>query len=316
MKKNLKIIAYNIFFIFIVLLITEAICFINYSNFSKQTFYRNQNHVQELKNKTCPSIIEIFIDKYIDRIFFTKGDFRKPQGLEYAKNDKATSPIILLGCSFNYGYGLDENGTFQAFLAHQTKRPVYNLSLIGGGFREALYILRTPNARKMLLPNVQQAKYFIYTYIPSHRVRLYVNFRPHVPNFKYDKSYKKLIYYKDYLNNKTCLVPRTMNLYSSLVKNDENTFKLIKLYLISINNAIKKHYNNYDEETKLVFLMYDKFPEFNWEELEKEGIIVIELKKLVNENFNDKKFYISDEKHPSSKAWEVVTPALVKKLGL
>ena len=141
MKKNLKIIAYNIFFIFIVLLIIEAICFINYSHFSKQTFYRNQNHVQELKNKTCPSIIEIFIDKYIDRIFFTKGDFRKPQGLEYAKNDKATSPIILLGCSFNYGYGLDENGTFQAFLAHQTKRPVYNLSLIGGGFREALYIL-------------------------------------------------------------------------------------------------------------------------------------------------------------------------------
>ncbi len=269
-----------------------------------------------LDESARPTIASVFYDRYIEKNFYENDEFNEPQGLEYNSNNKNSSPIILLGCSFNYGFELDKDKTFQTFLSKQTKRPVYNFSLVAGGFREALFILHQQNIKKLLPQNTNHAKAFIYTYIPSHRERLYANFRPHVPNFKYNLTYTKLTYYNDLPNNKTCLIPRMMNLYTQIVKNNENTFKLIKLYIKTMNNFIKQSFSNYDEETKLIILLYDEYPFNNWEDLEKEGIIVIKLKDLSNENFYDEKYLLPDKVHPNSEAWEIITPALIKKLNL
>ena len=150
----------------------------------------------------------------------------------------------------------------------------------------------------------------------SHADRLYVNFRPHVPNFKHDNSYKTLKYYKDYLNNKTCIVPELMSLYASYFQDKEKTFNLIKLYLIQINESINKNFKNHDESTKFVVLVYDDVDNFNWKELEKENIIVVHAQKIVGIDLTSEEYNIADKVHPNEKAWEIIVPALVKELNL
>ena len=275
MKKTTRIIIYNIIFILFAFLIIEFICFLRLYNFCVSSVSGNKPYSSEKKKDEIPKLNAVFKLKYLKNNFLDKTDFRAPQGLKYNDNTKNTSPIVLLGCSFAAGYGLNENENFSYYLSKTTKRPVYNLAVVGGGLREALFILRSKNFRTTLLQNTSNTKYFIYTYMSSHADRLYVNFRPHVPNFKHDNSYKTLKYYKDYLNNKTCIVPELMSLYASYFQDKEKTFNLIKLYLIQINESINKNFKNHDESTKFVVLVYDDVDNFNWKELEKENIIVV-----------------------------------------
>ena len=313
MKRTTKIIIYNIIFVLIILLTAELICCIKQCNFYLKNVEKNKKYVQAEKSITCKYILKL---KYLKTVFLHEDDFRAPQGLQYNKNNKESSSIVLLGCSFTHGYGLKDNETFSYFLSEQTKRPVYNLGVIGAGQREALYILRSPKIRSSLIPRNDNIKYFIYTYIPAHKHRLYRNNRIHVPNFKYDKSYTKLKYYKDYLNNKTCLVPELMNLYSIYLFNNEKAFKLIKLYFKQIKKIIDKDYKNYDEPTKLIILIYVVDDGYNWKELEEENIKIINLKSILNVNLRDAEYTIDDAGHPNAKAWEVIVPALVKELNL
>lgn len=316
MKKTTKIIIYNIIFILFVFLIIEFICFLRLYSFCASSVSGNKSYSSEEKKDKIPKLNTVFKLKYLKNSFLDKTDFRRPQGLKYNDNTKNTSPIVLLGCSFAAGYGLNENENFSYHLSEQVKRPVYNLAVVGGGLRETLYILRSKKLRTELLPNINESKYFIYTYMSSHSDRLYVNFRPHVPNFRYDNSYKTLKYYKDYLNNKTCIVPELMSLYANYFQDKEKTFNLIKLYLIQIKNVINKNFNNYDESTKFIVLVYNDIDNFNWEELEKENIIVFHTQNLVDVDLSSEEYNIADKVHPNGKAWEVIVPALVKELDL
>lgn len=316
MHKVINLILVNLLLIFIVLFSCEIICFFKYYHFAKTAIITNKQFLSQDTNKPSPNVKDIFISKYIKTIFLQPSDFRKPIGLEYNKNNKVSSPIIISGCSFTYGYGLKSTESFQFFLSEQTKRPVYNLGVIGGGLREALYILLTPNIRSKLLKDDNHIKYFIYTYIPSHKKRLYANYRMHVPNFKYDDSFSSLTYYQDYLNNKTCFIPELMHLYANYFIDNDKAFKLIKLYFKKINSIINKNFNNYNEKTKLVIFIYGDEDNFNWDELKKDGIIIIKLKDISDINFQTEEYTISDNIHPNAKAWEVIVPALVKELKL
>lgn len=316
MNKTIKIIIYNIAFIFVVVLVMEAIFFIKYYNNAQSLIKKNNEYMTEISEFSDPTFKDIFVSKYLRMRFLYKNDFRKPQGLQYGKNNKETSPIVLLGCSYMYGYGLEENETLQYFLSEQTKRPVYNWGMVGGGLREILYILRSPKIRSYLSPDSANVKYFIYTYIPSHKNRLFENFRPHVPSFKADKEYKHLKYDKNYLNNKTCMVPEIMKFYYNNFADREKTFELIKLYISQINNSIQKKYTNYDEPAKLIVLVYDDVDNYNWEEIKDENIIIINTKSLSDVDLRSKEYRIADGNHPNKKAWEIITPALIKELNL
>ncbi len=318
MKKFLKIFTINISIIIIILLLCE---FVSLLSCYKQMIYNEKkyNLCSKIENKkiTIPQhfkkLTKIAQRNYFDKInyFNIKTDFRKPAGLEYANK----TPIVLLGCSFPYGYALKDNETFHYLLAENIKSPVYNLSLIGGSTRETLYILRNPKVYPKLLNNNNHVRYFIYTYIPSHKKRLYANFRYQDPLFKNINNH--LVYHQNELINRSFFLHNMALFYAENLSNHNEDFKLLKLYFKEINRTIQSKFDNFDENSKLVILIYGDTDNFNWSELESDGIIIINLDELLGIHLSlNKEYTLKDGQHPNAKAWEVIVPALVKELKL
>ena len=223
-------------------------------------------------------------------------------------------PIVLFGCSYTYGWNLDNNQTFSYKLYKKTGRTVFNFGIVGAGVQQTLFMLQNN-----ILKCIPQPEYVIYTFICDHINRMNVCF--------YFDEYG-VIYYK-YNKNKDLVLMSDLDLYYwhsyilrriynllyekklLMYKRDNNEF-LLKHFL-AVNNEIKKSSNN----TKFVLFVYDgdSIIENIEEELKKNGIIVIYLSQLSKENFSDKK-YMVDDSHPSEKAWDIIVPLLIKKLNI
>lgn len=64
-------------------------------------------------------------------------------------------------------------------------------------------------------------------------------------------------------------------------------------------------------------LLYKDYLEKNWSYLEKDEIIVINIKKLVNIDVKNEKYTQSKiDLHSNAKVWKVIIPALVKEFNL
>ena len=50
--------------------------------------------------------------------------------------------------------------------------------------------------------------------------------------------------------------------------------------------------------------------------LTNNGIKIVYLSELSNENFNSEKYQLINDFHPNALAWEVITPLIIKKLNL
>ena len=50
--------------------------------------------------------------------------------------------------------------------------------------------------------------------------------------------------------------------------------------------------------------------------LEAEGFKVICTEDFTKENLNSKEYLMQDNQHPTEKAWDLLTPIIIKKLGL
>ena len=79
-------------------------------------------------------------------------------------DEKSAKSILLLGCSFTYGAGLEPEQTFSYYLSKQTGRTVYNLGISGGSIQQALYLTGKEDFGKKY-PNVDLV---IYTFISDH----------------------------------------------------------------------------------------------------------------------------------------------------
>ncbi len=311
--KIIKIIFINIFLLVFFFCFIEFLCLVKTYNYN--VHYKNEESRlfkgQTLSRKEKLNSIIFLLKRYKKNTVYYKKEFRKPIGLEY-KNE----PVILLGCSYNFGYYLKEKETFHYILAHYTKHPVYNLAIVGGSLRDSLYILRNNDLRTKLTNNTPFAKYFIYTYIPSHQKRLFSNFRIISPNFKPTNNYSELKYFDDFFNNRT-YIGYWYNFFAvDHIINKEEKFKLMKLYFKEINKEIKKYFKDGDKPSKLVIFVYSDNSNFPFEELEKDGIIIIRANKLLNINITNKEYMLPDGNHPNAKAWEVIVPVLAKELNL
>ena len=247
-------------------------------------------------------------------IYFSKNEFREPAGLQYESESPDKSAIIVLGCSFPYGYTLKNEETFHYKLSEYSKRTIYNLSLIGGSPREILYMLRNDKFLNSGLLKNRKAQYFIYINIPSHRNRLYANFRPFVPTFKPVNN--RLKYYRNFFKERSFLYYQVMFFYTNHLMNEKKAFNDLKLYINEINRAIQNKFDNYDSPSKLVILVYGNFSNDDWSELNNENIIVIKINDMLGFDIMDTKYTIEDNNHPNAKAWDVIVPALAKELNL
>lgn len=296
MNKFFRILFINIFIICILIFTTEFICIYLYGKVVNNDVFHFKTHILRA------------IKSYTNNSYFQESDFRKST---IKMSDK--KPIAIMGCSYAYGLGLKEEETLSTILSNLTNRSVYNLGVIATSPREILYILRNNELRTKLLNNETNLEYIIYPYISHHKFRLYTDIKPFTYSPYFKQTENGLEYYEN--NNfwvKTYTYKKFLDLKSNQI-NEEEAFQLICLYLKEINEEIKKHFPS----AKFVILIYEDYLNKNWGSLEEEDIIIVKVKDLLDIDVKSLQYTISPtDVHPNAKAWQIITPELVKKLNL
>lgn len=244
---------------------------------------------------------------------------REPEGLNYKKK-----PIVIFGCSYAYGFELNREDTLSYKLSNLTKRPVYNRANPGWGVQHMLYQVRK-NKFYELVPEPEYAIFVLmddhfrrlYTLTFMNREMLYENF-----NLRYKEKDNQLIEI------------RNINPVFNFIKRLYLTNKLYNFYLTNIFLRNERYQRSFDfivkhfseskfemqrhwKKTKYVIVFYDEFyyDEILMNKLKDEGFIIINLPKESKLNLLSKEYTIVDY-HPSAKAWEVLTPIIIKDLNL
>ena len=312
MKKTLSILILNIIFITCIFAVFEFISFKRYENLYKEKF----NKSNALQKK------ELNTNKYKYSIKMLPYDFD-----DEAKNfrpalTKSTNgrPIVIFGCSFAYGDGLNDNQTINYKLYKLTKRPVYNLAYRGWGAQQMLYQLKGDGLYK----KITNPEYFIYVYMFDHRRRLsqpqwyYSSGTPYL-RYKIENGNLKEI--KPFLYKTWGLysVRYFQELYEKYVTlkpiNEKNNLKLLKAIIEESNTMTKKRY----PDSKFIVILYQdnnsisQSEKETWKDIAKSGIIVIPAEELLKDNPKSLEYKISDG-HPNEKAWDIITSNLIKKI--
>ena len=308
MKKFWKIVFINLIIVLIVIFSAEIILWKTLNQkLVKQGIIKEENIFPFHKGITPFSF---------DVNSFTKSWGRQPVGIKYKKK-----PIAVFGCSYAYGYNLEDNQTFAYKLSQKTKRPVHNRAYTGYGIQHMLYQAE----KKELYEQISEPEYVIYVYIYDHLRRLYVdsfstfNILLEEPYLRYVEKDGKL---QELKNNFLTAQIKRLYLYNKL---QHSYVKYVKLndrkkyynfaikHFIQAKNEMQKQWKN----TKYAVLLYD-----NWDDnrelkegLGKEGIIVISLPDLTNTDLQSDK-YLSVDRHPKEVAWDIIVSKLVKELKL
>ena len=316
MKKKIFLIVINILLILISFFIVEIVIWNKENDHLRKTntFPKTMNEIGFHKG----------ITKFnIDLKYFPtpeNGYGRAPEGLQYKKK-----PITIFGCSYAYGYKLDKEETFSYKLAHNAKRPVYNQSFTGWGIQHMLYQSKLED----FYSKVPEPEYVIYVYINDHIRRLYLisfsswNILAEQFNLRYKKKNNQLIEIRNqnpifnqikrlYFVNK--LQNTIVNKQIANSKNPEKHYDFALEHFVNAKNEMQKHWKN----SKFVVLFYDdaKNDEYLKNKLEKNDFIVIETEKLIKEDLTKEEFLTEDKCHPNEKAWDLITPALIRELNL
>ncbi len=315
MKKIFKIILVN-FIIFIFLLaLSEVICYKKLE----------QRYEEPLKNFNRAKTGNTALIRYQRIEKFSYTDLR--QSFRIFKKDNAKKkPIIIFGCSFAHGFGLSDNDVFAKRLSDLSGRTVFDRSSSGTGLQHVYYQLNT----KSIQNEIPVADYIIYVFIYDHFDRLFKNRACIV-------SQQLMLRYK--INNnkleeiKPIFLPLN-SLYTTIViqehilhtihnkKVDDESRLFTKIIKESQKTAKEKF-----PEAKFIILVYPEplaskyeinLDYYNKElnKLSKEGFIVINAERLVGHPLNSKEYTGKDGYHPSAKAWQEITPKLVKNLSL
>ena len=306
--KNLHKISVNLIEILIYFLILEAVSFYI-------IFFKYREGIDLYLKNNCPIFSLIIPEKF--RADKRSQIYREPQIYEGTKKHS----IILFGCSFAYGEGLEDSQTFAYKLSKMTKRSVYNRAEGGMGPQIMLYQLQKENL-KQIIPDCD---YIIYIYVNDH-VERNKKFR------NWPLLYKTGIRYKikhDKLKLQTISPPLSYSfVYRIIEGRDDYRYFINKKYL---NGKLK--YGDYlfykviEESNKLSKELYPKseFIIFNYsdkpitaqEEIEKLGIKIISLSDLTNQDMTLLKYRISDwDEHPNEQAWNLLTPIFIKKANI
>ncbi len=319
MKKILIILILNVLFLYLILLTLD------YSIYKKDynDFVKESNPVLVKIFNIAP--YNIFGTNPQTRIskkgFNPNGEFRGDFGTEHKK-----SPIIMLGCSFAFGCCLSNKETFSYKLAEYTKRPVYNRGVSGWGFQHLYYLFNTEEFYKSI---PQTPEYVLYIFIPDHmrRMRLWVDHTFSSGEYYHlelvgnklvePKSHFYLLY-SSYIGKSIC--ERYLQKNISPEKKEEN-LKLAEKIFVESWKSIKTHYPN----VKFVILRYygAMEPEQSWMDdevfwnnLKKDGFIVLSTKDLTGRILNKPKDLAPDNLHPSAKAWDAILVPFAKELKL
>ena len=235
-------------------------------------------------------------------------------------------PIVLFGCSFTEGTGLDDNKTFSYKLGKLTGRPIYNRAVGGWGIQHVLYQLQDKDFYKI----IPQPEYIIYVYFNGHLSRMtapvcymcptcYFVFYERKKNKNKDITFvsktDNVIY--NFIINRMIFLgaikDKTFNYLYNFEKYKKYTDELFLDYLRAIK---KKQVENWKDAKFIIFFYSDPKDEKLEEKVKKLGFITI-TKSDFNINFDSAEMKISEtDPHPSSHFWDIVTPIIIEKLNI
>ncbi len=277
--------------------------------------------------------------RYFRKVRHLKHFFKDYDFLDF-KGNKEDKSIILFGCSFAYGAFLEDSDTFAYKLSMQTGRTVYKRALCTMGFGQMLYLSESETLYNSLN---DKPEYAIYVYIPDHLFRS-CHYKYGVSSDYGDNYYLSYVLksgkleektpFINYLNSMSIFHDISKNIfcsYKNYATNEKENFDFIKAHFTKAKNNLQKVYPN----LKFVIIKYafnDNNPDFydkdsseyanmisfnskRWKELEDEGFIVLDVKKLTGIDVNDEKYQLPD-KHPNAKAWDIITPKVIDALKL
>ncbi len=304
MKKISKIFLINIILITIAYFTADLICFAKIVYNQKRTYVFN----------TPKLFIWYYLNTY-KRFFYTKKEYDKLfiEGDKYyyfqfrtpENTDSPLKPILLMGCSFAYGSELEQNQSFMHKLAEITRRPIYNRAIAARGANEMLYQAQSEEFYSI----VPEPEWLIYVFIPDQIRRTVIPCSIIDYGVFYDKNLKRkreinfpIIY---------AIKQQSINFY---------TPQYIDFY-ISVLTQIKKETQKHWKDTKYFILYYWDEEYINvWNymkpKLEAEDFITATMQDLANDNLMSGEYTLSDNIHPSEKAWEIITPEIIRELEI
>lgn len=263
------------------------------------------------------SVMRDFLSYKMPTTYYGK-DFIRP--IEYKNNNKR--PIVLFGCSYTEGFGLEENQTFSYKLSNYTNRTVYNFGQSGTGIQNLYYLLSDENFVNSIPKNTE---YIIFILIPDHFPRLYryrIWIGTHVHTLRYKIKNDKLV--EDKLHFRLLHSFFTSVVVENFIsdrkfQNRKNRDKLFLKLFEESDKIIKKEL----PKTKFVILCYSNtlwdFPIKSELELLRKTIpdvTIIDLNDYFPELYNSSEYCISDGFHPNEKAWDLIVPFVSQKLQL
>lgn len=228
-------------------------------------------------------------------------------------------PLLFFGCSYMYGWGLNQDQLLPTKIAKLSNRTTYNRGIAAAGTQHMYYQLKNDDFYK----EVPDAEYIFYTFIYDHLNRLYkyqLAFFGKEIGLRYEIKNEKLQEIQPIFTPFYSLytVKRIQaDIEQKKLANEDETFNLFLTLLKESMKQTKIHY----PKSKFVILLY-KDPwgkELNTDQInliKKEGFIVIDAEKLVGHELLSKQYRLEDDDHPSEKAWNEVAPKLVKTLNL
>ena len=327
MKKNIiKIIIFNIILLVIILFIADYSIYLKF----KQDYIKNLTY-ESLKIYPPISYIDNYKSNYSAQSYIfqkrNKNNFNYFRNNIYNKNYNNKS-IIFFGCSYTFGAQLSDEQTLSNKLAKKLNINVYNFGICASGIQHMLSLLQNNNFYNLIK---EEPKYAIYTIIPDHFGRLQkyifpspmmengINLQYELKNSKLKKRYIPLnLFSKSFLVRSIYYqIDTKRNDFEPNIKEQNN---LLAYYIFTESfKILKKKYPN----IKFIILRYeteeDLAEEYEnekiWEDLKKQGIIIINSSDLIGRKFK----YASedtceDKYHPSEKAWDLLIDKLTEEL--
>lgn len=302
MKKVSKIITINLLLLIAIFFIFDLTCYIKDLNYNFR-FYVYKTPMNFIKSYLRTYKRIFYTTKNYDVLFIKdKGYntvFRQPVNTESTK-----PPILLMGCSYTFGSFLTPEESFMGKLAKLTNRPIYNRALSARGADEMLYQLSSDE----FYSKVPKPEWLIYVFIPDQVRRTQIPCCVDDIGVYYDN---KVEITKDFNIPVIYTLKKRINYYET----DKYIFHFNKI-MKNIKEQAEKHWG---KDVKFAFIFYannDLALPIIKKSVEKDGFVFLSLNELTKIDLITEEYKLEDKLHPSEKAWDILTPLIVEKLGL
>lgn len=315
-----KVILINILVFFILFCILEFISWVWLRNDAGE--YLTRINEEAKKNK-----LPLYTQRYAPIKLFEKENQEDLRPIN--KGEKSKPSVLFFGCSYMYGHGYeDDKFTIPYIVWKKTGRTTINRAVSGGSILNTFNDLNNPEFYEEM-NKLPQPDYIVYLWINDHLNRIsnpYVSSvtttekSAYYINASWEEKDGKLIKHVP----SRLLMPfyglfcvRAYHCYFAqnfaLEKKDE---KMTRYFLIA-NKIFKEKFPN----SQFVIIEYkdggkDLMTDTLRNNLESNGIIVLNAEKLAGHELDSEKWRREDKEHPNDKAFYDVAEGLIKALNL